>query len=139
MKNLLFISLLLFTLISCSKDEFSAGQYPHKWKLIKMTGQIANSETAGANMEWQETYLLNADGTFTKSRERNGISTEGSGKFNYKNFSDGKYLVLKYKTDNAIIGSCGASDEEVLSIRADQLIGTWSACDGPGLTYERIN
>jgi hypothetical protein len=35
-----------------------------------MTGMTANSQTTGSDMEWQEFYLLNANGTFKKSREK---------------------------------------------------------------------
>ena len=104
MKNLIFISLLICTLFSCTKtDEFNIEQYPQKWQLIKMTGQIPNSETTGTNMEWQEFYLLTSNATFIKSRERDGILTEESGNFSFEDLSDGKYLVLTYETDNTII------------------------------------
>jgi hypothetical protein len=32
-----------------------------------MTGMTANSQTTGSDMEWQEFYLLNANGTFKNS------------------------------------------------------------------------
>jgi hypothetical protein len=34
-----------------------------------MSGSIPNSETTGAAMEWQEFYLFNTNGTFTKSEK----------------------------------------------------------------------
>jgi hypothetical protein len=40
-----------------------------------MTGMTANSQTTGSDMEWQEFYLLNANGTFKKSR-KNGFVIE---------------------------------------------------------------
>ncbi|MBE9491359.1 MAG: hypothetical protein IMY70_00620 [Bacteroidetes bacterium] len=140
MKNLIFISILTCTLFSCSKDdEFDFEQYPQKWQLIKMTGQIPNSETTGTNMEWQEYYILNSNGTFTKSRERRGILTEVSGTFVFKDLSDKKYLELTYESDNAIIGSCFSEPGESLWLKSEnRLMGTWSYCDGPGLEYERI-
>jgi len=140
MKNLIIISLLICTLFSCTKaDEFDIKQYPQKWQLIKMTGQIPNSETTGTNMEWQEFYLLNSDSTFIKSRERDGILTEEYGSFSFEDLSDGKYLVLTYETDNTIIGNCTSELKEVLVLESNKsLVGTWSACDGPGLEYERI-
>jgi hypothetical protein len=33
-------------------------------------GMTANSQTTGSDMEWQEFYLLNANGTFKKSRKK---------------------------------------------------------------------
>ena len=140
MKNLIFISLLICTLFSCTKDnEFDIEQYPQKWQLIKMTGQIPNSEATGTNMEWQEFYLLNSNATFIKSRERDGILTEESGNFLFEEFNDEKYLVLSYETDNSLIGSCYSSSlkEELILESHNRLISTWSYCDGPGLEYER--
>jgi hypothetical protein len=34
-----------------------------------MSGSIPNSETTGTTMEWQEFYLFNTNGTFTKSEK----------------------------------------------------------------------
>jgi hypothetical protein len=34
-----------------------------------MSGSIPNSETTAAAMEWQEFYLFNTNGTFTKSEK----------------------------------------------------------------------
>lgn len=104
-----------------------------------MTGQIPNSETTGIQLEWQEFYLLNSNGTFTKSRERSGIFTEKSGTFVFKNLSDEKFLELNYKSYNSIIGSCTSEPRETLWLKSEtKLQGTWANCDGPGLEYERI-
>jgi arylsulfatase A-like enzyme len=43
--------------------------YFGKWTLVSMSGSIPNSETTGAAMEWQEFYLFNTNGTFTKSEK----------------------------------------------------------------------
>ena len=134
----ILIALPLF--FSCASDEvFNPEQYPQKWQLIKMTGQIANSETTGIAMEWQEFYLLNSNGTFIKSREHNGVLMEESGTFVFKNLSEEKFLELTYSSDNELIGSCYSSEfKENLWLKSEnRMIGTWSECDGPGLEYER--
>jgi len=140
MKNLLIISLLLGSMFSCTKNQkFDSKQYPQKWQLIKMTGQLPNSETTGTNMEWQEYYLLNSNGTFTKSREQQGILTKASGTYTFKNLSDGTYLELTYESDNALIGSCISGLKESLWLKSgNRMMDTWSSCDGPGLEYERV-
>jgi len=140
MKQLLLGALLLCILFSCKKEDgFDFAQYPQKWQLVKMTGQIPNSETTGANMAWQEFYLLRADSTFIKSRERNGQVTEASGSYTTVTLADGKYLNLAYETDNSIIGNCTPEPtEELAFISQDKLISSWQACDGPGLEYSRI-
>lgn len=139
MKNSLLVLLVICLSFSCSKDDnFDPGKYPQKWTLVKMTGQISNSETTGENMEWQEYYLLKSDGTFIKNRVRDGIDYEESGSFTFADKTDGKFLELTYDADNEIIGSCNANQTESLWLKSEnKLVGTWSYCDGPGLEYER--
>jgi len=139
MKKIIFI-LLLGTLFSCSKDDkYDFGKYPQKWLLIKMSGQVANSETTGTEMDWQELYLLNSNGTFAKHRERDGVHSEALGTFSVIDQSDGKFLELVYDTNSEIIGSCYGNHTESLWLKSDiKLMGTWSSCDGPGLEYERV-
>lgn len=131
---------MVCTFLSCTKDdEFDFEKYPQKWQLIKMSGQMPDSETTGNNMEWQEFYLLNSKGTFIKSRERDGVLTEEPGNFSFEDLSDGKFLVLTYETNNSIIGNCTSDLKEVLWVKSDtRMIGTWAECDGPGLEYQRI-
>jgi hypothetical protein len=138
MKRIFFIYLFIGTLFSCSR-EFDYDQFPQKWQLTKMTGQISESGVSGSDMDWQESYLLNSNGTFIKSRERNGILTEVSGTFTFKDLWDGKYLELNYESGNALIGSCYSEPKELLWVRSEsRMDGTWSYCDGPGLEYERV-
>lgn len=142
MKYLTLLLLFLCFLSACNKEEdddnFDIDEFPQKWELVKMTGQIPNSETTGDKMEWQEYYRLNLDSTFTKLRERNGEVVEASGNFVFEELSDGEYLVLSYKTDNILIGSCSNNLEEVLWLKSEtKMTSTWLACDGPGLEYKR--
>jgi len=136
MKNLVFIPLFIFTLISCSKDE----DFPQKWQLVKIFGgQIGYYEHTGTDMAWQEYYLLNSNGTFIKHRERSGKTTEASGTFTFRNKSDGKYFYLTYNSGGQIIGSCYSNNIEILFLKSgSNLFNTWSDCDGPGLEYSRI-
>ncbi|HEX9153114.1 MAG TPA: hypothetical protein VF842_13570 [Flavobacterium sp.] len=137
MKHFAILAFLSF-FNSCSKDAVAADSagYYGKWTLIKMSGTLSNSETTGAAMEWHEFYLLNSDGTFTKSRERNAIKTTISGTYTASNHSDGIYLELTYPNDSEIIGSCYGNLKEELYITEDTtLSNTWKNCDGPGLEY----
>lgn len=116
------------------------GQFPQKWQLIKMSGNMAGSETTGDQMAWQESYVLNEDHTFRKVREQSGEKKEASGAYAYVNLSDGKYLELSYNSANELIGNCTGDAKELLRLQdKNKLIGTWQACDGPGLVYERVN
>ena len=138
MKKLLLLLVGVWILSSCTR-EFDLDKFPQKWQLTSMFGQTPNSTTSGSDMEWQESYLLNSDGTFTKSRIRNGVLTEASGTFVFKDLTDGKYLELSYESNSDIIGSCTSGQKETLWVRSEiKMSGTWSYCDGPGLEYERI-
>ena len=96
-----------------------------------MSGNIQNSVKMGDEMTWQEFYLLDANGTFIKHREQDGLVMKVSGSFSFEENSDGKYLKIKNRTDNKIIGSC-SKQEEWLVFDSNRLRSTWWACDGPG-------
>ena len=138
MKNVLFIFIIIWALDSCAKESYLEN-LPQKWQLISMSGQIPNSTTTGPDMDWQESIFLNSNGTFSKSRERNGILTQASGTFEFKNLSDGKFLELSYNSATPLVASCTDGLKETLRVRSEsKMTGTWSYCDGPGLEYERI-
>ncbi len=142
MRILLFGLLIIFNIVSCSKDyNFASDQYPQKWQLIEMSGSIANvPPTGGSDMAWQEYYLLKSDSTFMKVRETDNVVKEEAGTFTFINLSDGKYLELIYTSDNDLIGNCTSEPKELLKLNSEnKLIGTWWACDGPGLVYERVD
>ncbi len=144
MKNLLYI-LLACTFFACSDSEsekkFDINVFPQKWKLVEMSGNIPNSTTTGADMGWQETYVLNADGTFLKSRVRDGVTTEASGTYTLQTLSANEnHLVLTYPTYSELIGSCTSRSGESLWMQTStSMISSWAQCDGPGLKYERAD
>ena len=140
MKHLVILIAFLFVFNSCTKDTVptdSSGYYG-KWTLVKMSGTIANSETTGAAMAWQEFYLFNNNGTFTKSRDQNGFKTTVSGIYTATNRTDGIYFELIYPKDSELIGSCYGNLKEELYLTANNtLSSTWKNCDGPGLEYQK--
>lgn len=139
MKKIIFILSCSILLLSClDNDETVSEEDSQIWQLTKMTGSISNSETTGGNMDWQEFYLLNSDGTFLKSREQNNVLIEISGTYTYENISEEKFIVFSYQSESPIIGNCTLELKEYLIVRENKLIGTWSACDGPGLEYEQF-
>ncbi|MFV8332862.1 hypothetical protein ACNQGB_03275 [Flavobacterium sp. XS1P32] len=141
MKKLIILVAFFSFLSSCSKGDAvkidSTGYYG-KWTLVSMSGSIPNSETTGAAMEWQEFYLFNTNGTFTKSRERNSVKTSISGTYTTTTQSDGTSFELTYPNDSEIIGSCYGNRKEGLFLDANNsLSSTWSYCDGPVLKYKK--
>ncbi len=146
MKGFIFTLLCCSIICSCSnKDEsttteFDAKQYPQKWQLVKMSGSIANIPPAiGKDMEWQEYYVLKSDKTFIKSREVNAVTTKLSGTYTFITLADGTYIEFLYPVSNVLIGNCTAENKELIKVTSNNILtGTWSACDGPGLIYQRI-
>ena len=118
-------------------DDVQAAQ---KWQLVEMSGSIANvPPSTGSDMNWQEYYLLYPDSTFTKVRERDGDVREAGGTYAFVTLSDGEYLELSYPSPNDLIGSCTTEPKELLFFQSEnKLTGTWQACDGPGLVYEKV-
>jgi len=145
--NRIIIILVIVILAACTSDNpikqdsilLEAGQFPQKWELVAMSGMIANvPPTQGDDMTWQEHYILAADGTFVKTRDYNDEQIVATGVYELVKLEDGDYLRLAHKSHNEIIGNCGNSPEEYLRFEiSNSLVGTWWACDGPGLFYER--
>ena len=87
MFRLLFFSFMLLSLSSCTDDNNTATTNlvqetaTVRLNLVKMSGQIRNSETTGAEMAWQEYYILGPEMHFTKVRERNGQTLKSEGTF----------------------------------------------------------
>ena len=105
-----------------------------------MSDSIPNSETTGTKMAWQETYLLNIDGTFLKSRNRDGVTIEASGIYHIIYLYDGKYLEFTFNNENEIIGSCYSNLKEEMFFQSKSIFSsTWLACDASGLKYEKID
>lgn len=103
---------------------------------MQITGSIPNSEMFGNEMECQETYRLNADGIFLKSRDRDGVVTEVLGMYNLINNSNEPLLELIFDSD--IVGSCTYKNIETMSLQSKTiLLSTLNTCDGPGLKYEK--
>ena len=83
--------MIIGILISCNKNDDEINletEIIGSWKLMQITGSIPNSEMFGNEMECQETYRLNADGIFLKSRDRDGVVTEVLGMYNLINNSN---------------------------------------------------
>ncbi|MET2986419.1 hypothetical protein [Aureibaculum conchae] len=145
MKKFIFFVLATCTILSCSTDEpeddkvFDADKYPQKWKLVKITGSWTNIETTGENMEWQENYILNDDGTFTKHREQGKESFNVPGTFSIVEHNGEKFLELVHEVDTNLIVNCYSNQTESLWLKSDiNLINTAGACDWPKLEYKQV-
>lgn len=141
MKKIALI-LIIGILCACSSDDSSTPneELTGNWKLVEMSAGLINSTTTGSEMEWQESYLLNSNGTFQKSRDENGVITEASGTYTLNDSSSEMILELSYNAESDIIGSCNSElKEEMVFQSGNTLSSTWNYCDGPGLKYKRVN
>ncbi len=130
-------------MVSCTyKDEgLNLNEFPQTWRLVQMTGNIANMPPAtGEDMSWQESITLNENKTFVKTQKRNQSVTSASGTYAFVTLSGVNYLKLTYDSENDLIANCTTELDELLrvDVRERQLIGSWSACDGPGLFYKQV-
>jgi hypothetical protein len=139
MKKIIVLLFFVTALFSCSSDDESPFKdYKGKWILTQMTGMTANSQTTGSEMQWQEFYVLDANGTFTKSREKDGFVIEITGTYSQINSLTGTVLLFTYSINSDIIGSCSSELKEELNFLSENvLLSTWQQCDGPGLKYEK--
>jgi len=148
MKNLILILAFVISLCSCTKetdDVISNLEIAGKWELVKMTGSVTDSETTGSDMEWQETYIINEDETFAKTRVHGDstITVSGTYTLTEEGLLDESesdviiYIAFLHNSDSKIIGNCNSSrTTEYLYITSNnKLKSTWEACDGPGLEY----
>jgi len=148
MKNLILLFAAIVSFYSCTKetnDIVETLEYTGKWELIKMTGSWTGQSSTGSEMEWQETYVINADNTFSKTRERGDSTVNLSGTYIFtdegildESQSElSTYIEFSYDTANGIIGNCYSNRniEYLYFTSNNKLISTWEACDGPGLEY----
>lgn len=145
MKKLLFIPVLFLLFTSCSTDaDINETSFLGEWKLVR-TSALGMVQT-GDDMEWQETYTLSADGTFKKTRVRDGETITAEGTYNIENVVPSHQggeiiarITMVYPEANAIIASCYSDKwEENLFFRTEDLmVSNWQACDGLGLEYQR--
>ncbi len=158
---ILLIAVILFAAQSCNSDkaeeasddpgtsDLSAGEkvfplskeeFPQEWQLVTMSGMLANSETSGEDMMYQETYRFSPDNTFTKIRQNNDEEVEASGTFEHVSTGTGEeYYKLSYTEENELIENCdGGKGEWLLLDQEKTLRGTANACDHMTKAYEKI-
>ena len=141
MKKIIFFLFAIGFITSCDSNSDAAldSEITGNWVLVEMSGSILNSQATGSDMEWQENYTLKADGTFQKSRERNGVVTQVNGTYSLINPSNEVLLELTFNNNSEIIGSCNSNLKEFMLFQSENTFSnTWLACDGPGLIYKNI-
>ncbi len=134
--------LIVGILYACNSDDASTPneELAGSWKLVEMSTSLPNTTTTGAEMEWQENYILNSDGSFTKTRDANGAIAEVSGTYTLNDSLSNTILELNYSMQSDIVGSCFSNSREKMILQSISVFSsTWNYCDGPGLKYEKVN
>ena len=140
MKYLAAYTLMLLSLSACIDDvENVEEQFPQQWQLIRMSGTYNEGWKTGAELDYQEFYLLNPDSTFLKSRLQDGLRISAYGTFSIRDIDDDTYFVFSYSEENEITGLCGSSlTEEALILNGSYITESAPACESPILTYFRV-
>ncbi|NOS90442.1 MAG: hypothetical protein HOP30_00830 [Cyclobacteriaceae bacterium] len=141
MRNLIILLVLVAGLASCSNDssllekskELNASSQ-QKWVLVKMTSAWGLGSTTGSAMQWQEYFVFNKDGTFTKSREQESATKSATGTFAIVTEAGQQFIELTYTGGDELKASCYPK-ERLEKVSVDLLRGTWGHCDGPTLDY----
>lgn len=148
MKKSLFI-LFAAVFLSCSDKEEPSVE-PNligEWVLVQTEGQFAGSKQTGSEMPFQETYVLQNDGSFTKTRLKDGEEIKATGTFEVTETSEFLHVeeaiasvFFHHNTQNPLIATCYSSSltEELYLTTGGELISLHHTCDGLGLQYEQI-
>lgn len=148
MKKLMSLFALLFIFASCSLESDSPVllEPVGEWKLVKTTGQDGGSERTGDDLEFQETYHIKNDSTFTKTRIWNETTTVSTGTYALSTLGPAinaepvvAYIFFTHNQESEIIDNCGENLVEHLYFTIDfRLKNTWFTCDGPGMIYMKV-
>ncbi len=145
MRNVIILFVLVAGLASCSNEsplsekskELNASSQ-QKWVLVKMTGAWGLGSTTGSAMQWQEYYVFNNDGTFSRYRQQDNATKTATGTFTTVTESNQQFLELTYSSGDELKTSCYPK-ERLQTVSAEILQGTWGHCDGPTLEYAKAN
>ena len=148
MKKFLIV-LFILPFISCSTetDPSSDPDLNGEWVLVKTWGQFAGSDQTGSDMPFQETYHLNADGTFLKIRVQDGEELEATGPYELLETGwtidgdgAGVFIELQHESRTPLVANCTQTSTENLYLTTEgKLRSTHEACDGLGVLYEKVH
>lgn len=135
MKNLILFLIFVAFAFSCDFNDYpEARESDQKWVIA---GYQKGGESNPSYITVRDSafvYSLSSDGTFSKSIGKKRIS----GTYEER-FEDGlkKYLFQYESADAELIHSCTSDQEEYFLNSTGQLTGTWDACDGSKLYFDK--
>lgn len=143
MMKLILPLLVFFAFAGCKDDADPIAIVIGQWDLISIEGGWGGPILSGSEMTYRQTYQFNSDGTFVKTREAEGQSEVASGTYltergEVASSADVKLnVLLDFTEGEELAGTCVLGSELLVLMHNNQLINTWSWCDGPILTYDK--
>lgn len=146
MRRFLLFAMLITSLISCQESEKPAvAEFPQTWVFSGYSSSwVANPEITPV-VDSLYYYELRKDGTFTKFIGE--FELVGTYEVEDDTTNDSEYLVLKYDQETyledrerdgiGLIHYCGQDFEPFYYVSSNTIRGSWGACDGPNLYFER--
>ncbi|HSJ69406.1 MAG TPA: hypothetical protein VK921_17120 [Anditalea sp.] len=145
MKKLFIIFSFLILSAGCQEDNLPMSEIVGEWKLIK-SHQYVGTEVIreGDDLEWQETYVFRANGTFQKSRTSPVGMVSATGKFTteegplYLARPVKLLITLSYNTAKDLAVGCSPGKEEIEISSHDGLLRNYSiGCEKPIFSYQK--
>ncbi len=145
LKKILLLLLAPIVLFSCNEDADPVRTLVGEWDLVSAYSVWTGRTYVGDEMNYQQTYQFRSDGTFTKTQILDGNLQEGKGSYSTEQpeavaIEAGARLnvILNFTEGEELAGNCfGPNLENLVLNRNQELKNSWSACDGPGLTYKK--
>ena len=141
--------MFIIPFLSCSTEEEPAvAEYNlmGEWVLVQTSGQVPDSEETGEDMPFQETYTVNEDGSFTKTRITEGEEKTATGTYEVSetteviNDEEVKLVYFVHESES-LLATCSSSTltEDLYLTPDGKLISLYMECDGIGLQYEKLD
>ncbi|WP_268033383.1 hypothetical protein [Algoriphagus sp. PAP.12] len=146
MRRFLLLSLLITILFSCHENENpSLAEFPQKWVLAGYFSVWMPENGIVPITDSLYYYELRKDGTFTKfigEFELDGTYEKGKDElYNRDNiifqYDQETYLEDRERGAFGLIHNCGMDSEYFSFVDSNTIRGSWGACDGPNLYFER--
>jgi len=135
MKNLITFLIFAVFAFSCDFDEQpEPRESVQKWVIAGYQKGGVSNPSYVTIQDSAYAYSLSSDGTFRKSIGEKSIS----GTYEEK-FEEGlrKFHFQYENVDSELIHSCESDQEEYFLNSQGQLTGTWDACDGDKLYFDK--
>lgn len=136
-------------MISCNQDDKDPDvNILGYWNIVSVNRNWSSEMKPDENIDFQERYIFNDDGTFIKFSTKNQISgktflepIQAFGIYEINPITDTDNLfevILTFETNVVLASNCGSDAEYMILTKDNKLVNnSWVACDGPSFVYQR--